>query len=77
MVLAVAAGALSRVAPFGAEPATADNDRALEHHLRRCLDDARREYDRVLELDPPREPREDERVLTYNLRPKMEWPDGR
>jgi hypothetical protein len=69
--LAVAAGALSRAAPFDAESASAHNDRALEHHLRRCLDDASREYDRVLELDPPREPREDEWRLLERLTPRV------
>ncbi|MGH2400213.1 MAG: hypothetical protein ACRDF6_10245, partial [bacterium] len=28
----------------------------VEHHLRRSLDDASREYARTLQLDPPREP---------------------
>ncbi|HJZ69760.1 MAG TPA: hypothetical protein VKF81_16665, partial [Blastocatellia bacterium] len=35
--------------------AEAHHQRGVEYHLRRCLDDASREYARALELDPPRD----------------------
>src|SRR5215813_7472892 len=41
--------------PRVADTAEAHNQRGVEYHLRRCLDDASREYARALELDPPRD----------------------
>ena len=43
----------------------------VEYHLRRCLDDASREYDRVLELEPPREPNEQEWQLIRRFAPRL------
>src|SRR5262245_42935404 len=39
-----------------ADTAEAHPHRGVEYHLRRCLDDASREYARALVLDPPRGP---------------------
>src|SRR5262245_37243652 len=41
--------------PRVADTAEAHHRRGVEYHLRRCLDDASREYARALELDPPSE----------------------
>ena len=43
----------------------------VEYHLRRCLDDASREYDRALALDPPREPNEQEWQLIRRFAPRI------
>ncbi|MGH9313546.1 MAG: hypothetical protein ACRD1S_10150 [Vicinamibacterales bacterium] len=45
--------------------------RGVEHHLRRNLDDASREYARALELDPPRDPTRDELELARRFAPRV------
>jgi len=67
----VVAAAVSLGAALDVDTPAAHNERALEHHLRRCLDDASREYDRVLELDPPRELRDDEWRVLERLVPRV------
>ena len=43
----------------------------VAYHLRRCLDDASREYTRALELDPPRELTEDDWRLARRFAPRV------
>src|SRR5262245_37725834 len=43
----------------------------VEYHLRRCLDEASREYARALELDPPRELTIDEWQLARKFAPRI------
>jgi hypothetical protein len=43
----------------------------VAYHLRRCLDDASREYARALELDPPRDLRADEWKLVSRFAPRI------
>lgn len=43
----------------------------VEFHLRRCLDDASREYARTLELDPPRQPNEAQWRLIRKFAPRI------
>ena len=43
----------------------------VEYHLRRCLDDASREYDRTLALDPPRKPNEQEWQTIRRFAPRI------
>jgi hypothetical protein len=43
----------------------------VAYHLRRCLDDASREYTRALELEPPRELTEDEWRLARRFAPRV------
>jgi len=43
----------------------------VAYHLRRCLDDASREYTRALELDPPRELTEQEWQLVRRFAPRV------
>ena len=43
----------------------------VEHHLRRSLDEASREYARALELDPPREPTADELQRARRFAPRV------
>ncbi|HZN12498.1 MAG TPA: hypothetical protein VFC61_12520 [Blastocatellia bacterium] len=45
--------------------------RGVEHHLRRCLDDASREYARALELEAPRELTEAEWQLARRFAPRV------
>ena len=58
-----------------ATPATAEagehNERAMAAHLRRSLDEASEEYERVLSLDPPRQPTEREREIVDRLAPRV------
>ncbi len=54
-----------------AETAEAHHQRGVEHHLRRCLDDASREYARALELDPPRELTDEEWQLVRRFAPRV------
>ncbi len=53
------------------DTAEAHHQRAVEHHLRRCLDDASREYARALELDPPRELTAEEQQLVRRFAPRI------
>ena len=43
----------------------------VAYHLRRCLDDASREYARALELDPPRELTAGEWQLARRFAPRL------
>jgi hypothetical protein len=43
----------------------------VAYHLRRCLDDASREYARALELDPPRDLTESEWQLARRFAPRL------
>ena len=55
------------------EPAEAArrNDRAVEFHLQRRLDEAAAEYDQVLALDSPRMPDADERAAVIRFAPRV------
>ncbi len=55
MSLMLVVGGWQRLIGAQGETAEAHHRLGVEHHLRRCLDDASREYARTLELDPPRE----------------------
>ncbi len=52
---------------------TADNhhQRGVDHHLRRCLDDASREYSLALEIDPPRDLSPDEWKVARRFAPRI------
>ncbi len=56
---------------LAAQNAVEVNDRAIAHHLKRCLDDASREYRRVIEMDPPREPTAEEKTLAVKFAPRL------
>ena len=43
----------------------------VAYHLRRCLDDASREYARALELDPPRSLNDEEWKLVRRFAPRI------
>lgn len=51
--------------------AAASHQAAVEHHMRRALDDASREYALTLKLDPPREPGASQRTLVERLAPRV------
>lgn len=51
--------------------AEAHHLRGVEHHNRRCLDDASREYALALELDPPRDPTVAERQIIRRFAPRI------
>src|SRR5499426_2726978 len=53
------------------ETAEAHHQRGVEYHLRRCLDDASREYARALELDPPRPLNSEEWRLARRFAPRL------
>ncbi len=53
------------------DSAETHHQRGVEHHLRRCLDDASREYARALDLDPPRELKPDEWELVRRFAPRL------
>jgi hypothetical protein len=57
--------------PRVADTAEAHHRRGVEYHLRRCLDDAGREYARALELDPPRELNAEEWRLARRFAPRL------
>src|SRR5215510_7177037 len=57
--------------PRAADSAEAHHQRGVEYHLRRCLDDASREYARALELDPPRELNAEEWRLARRFAPRL------
>src|SRR5262249_50074811 len=57
--------------PRVADTAEAHHQRGVEYHLRRCLDDAGREYARALELDPPRELTAEEWQLVRRFAPRL------
>lgn len=53
------------------DTAAAHHQRGVEHHLRRALDEASREYARALALDPPRDPTADEWRLVQRFAPRI------
>lgn len=53
------------------ETAGAHHARGVEHHLRRSLDEASREYRRALELDPPRELSAEEWQIVRRFAPRL------
>src|SRR5262245_3146674 len=57
--------------PPAADTAEAHHQRGVEYHLRRCLDDASREYARALELDPPRDLNSEEWRLVRRFAPRL------
>ncbi|HMB28726.1 MAG TPA: tetratricopeptide repeat protein, partial [Blastocatellia bacterium] len=57
--------------PPASDTAEAHHQRGVEYHLRRCLDDASREYARALELDPPRELTAGEWELVRRFAPRL------
>ena len=54
-----------------ATAAEAHHRLGVEHHNRRSLDEASREYARTLELDPPREPTADQLALARRFAPRI------
>lgn len=64
------AACLSRTIPE-ATAAAEHNDRGVAAHLRRSLDEASEEYERVLDLDAPRQPTAHERELVDRLAPRV------
>jgi hypothetical protein len=73
LILSVAmAGAPAQDAPSGLEDSAANHHhRGVEHHLRRSLDEASREYARTLELDPPRDPTDAELERARRFAPRV------
>ncbi|HKE04759.1 MAG TPA: tetratricopeptide repeat protein, partial [Blastocatellia bacterium] len=57
--------------PRAADTAEAHHQCGVEYHLRRCLDDASREYARALELDPPRPLNSEELRLVRHFAPRL------
>ena len=57
--------------PPVADTAEGRHQRGVEYHLRRCLEDASREYARALELDPPRELNAEEWRLVRRFAPRL------
>ncbi len=64
-------GVAQREAPRIAETAEAHHHRGVEHHLRRSLDDASREYAQALKLDPPRDLTIAEWTLARRFAPRI------
>jgi hypothetical protein len=62
---------LPRAAQSGTETAATHHQRGVEHHNRRCLDDASREYARALALDPPRDLTAQEWQLVRRFAPRL------
>ncbi|MCI0393029.1 MAG: hypothetical protein MOB07_30215 [Acidobacteria bacterium] len=63
--------ATQQAAQSQSDIAKAHHQRGVEYHLRRCLNDASREYARTLELDPPRELTADEWMLARRFAPRI------
>jgi hypothetical protein len=65
--------AVSAVPQDAARHAEAAKHHALgvQHHLRRSLDEASREYARALELDPPRDPTPDDLQVVRRFAPRL------
>jgi hypothetical protein len=64
-------GARSQESRRITDTAELHHQQGVEHHLRRCLDDASREYARALELDPPRELTAGEWALVRRFAPRL------
>ncbi len=58
-------------APSSHEAAARLHERGVEYHLQRRLDEAAREYDRALALDPPRVPATAERAIVLRFAPRV------
>src|SRR5215475_1063518 len=71
LLIISAVGAAGQEIPPVADTAEAHHQRGVEYHLRRCLDDASREYARALELDPPRELNAEEWRLARRFAPRL------
>ena len=81
MLLKALSNSLSAVLAFSAlaahgnqgtvEDAASHHRAGVEYHLRRCLADASREYDRALALDPPREPNVQEWQIIRRFAPRI------
>jgi hypothetical protein len=69
LLLFAALGALGVDGP--AETAARHHQQGVEHHLRRALDDASREYARALALDPPRDPTAEELHVAQRFAPRL------
>ena len=67
--------AQSTGASYGAagpsETAASHNQRGVDYHLQRRLDEAAREYSQVLALDPPRAPVAEERAAILRFAPRV------
>ena len=71
LLIISAAVAAGQEIPRATDTAEARHQRGVEYHLRRCLDDASREYARALELDPPRELNAEEWRLVRRFAPRL------
>src|SRR5438128_387328 len=69
--LSAAQGAAPKGAQRAEETAEFHHQLGVAYHLRRCLDDASREYVRALELDPPRELTAEELELVRRFAPRV------
>jgi len=69
--LSAAQGAAPKGAQRAEETAEFHHQLGVAYHLRRCLDDASREYARALELDPPRELTVEELGLVRRFAPRV------
>ena len=70
LIISAAVAAGQEIQP-ASDAAEAHHRRGVEYHLRRCLDDASREYARALELDPPRELNAEEWRLVRRFAPRL------
>src|SRR5215475_14502843 len=70
LIISVVIAAGQEIPPVS-DTAEAHHQRGVEYHLRRCLDDASREYARALELDPPRELNSEEWSLVRRFAPRL------
>lgn len=70
LIISVVVAAGQEILP-AADTAAAHHRRGVESHLRRCLDDASREYARALELDPPRDLNSEEWKLARRFAPRL------
>ena len=71
LLLIISVIAAGQEIPPASDTAEAHHQRGVEYHLRRCLDDASREYTRALELDPPRELTAGEWGLVRRFAPRL------
>ncbi len=68
-ILVAALAGMGAEAP--SETAARHHQQGVDHHLRRALDEASREYTRALALDPPRDPTADERQVVQRFAPRL------
>jgi hypothetical protein len=57
--------------PDGVDAAERHHDLGIEHHMRREMDEASREYERTLVLDPPVQPSAAELATVVRLAPRL------